>query len=74
MLTRTARRLSGSQQLGVSSTASMPSAAADRMIAPTLVESTTFSSTATRRAPAAISLKSRGAGRRMAHSTPRVSS
>ena len=47
-----ARRQSGSQQEGVSNTASICSAAAERKIAPTLVESTIFSSTATRRAPA----------------------
>ena len=74
MLTRTARRFSGSQQLGVSSTASIPRAAAERIMAPTLVESTTFSSTATRLVPAHTSLKSLGLGRRMAHSTPLVSS
>ena len=50
MLTRTARRQSGSQQEGERSTASMPSAAALRKIAPMLVESTMPSSTATRRA------------------------
>ena len=37
MLTRTARRQSGSQQDGESSTASMPSAAAPRKMAPMLV-------------------------------------
>ena len=73
MLTRTARRDSGSQQPGVSSTASTPSAAAERKIAPTLVASTMFSSTATRLAPAQMS-SARGSGRRRrAHSTPRVS-
>ena len=72
MLTRTARRHSGSQHPGESSTASMPSAAALRKMAPMLVESTMFSSTATRFAPAQTSSTLRGAGRRMAQSTPRV--
>lgn len=48
MLTRTARRVSGSQHVEVSSTASMPSAAAERKIAPMFVASTTFSKTAMR--------------------------
>ena len=72
MLTRTARRHSGSLQEGVTSTASAPKAAAERNIAPTLVESTRFSSTATRRAPAQISSTVGKAGRRRAQSTPRV--
>ena len=72
MLTRTARRFSGSQQLGLSSTASTPSAAAERKIAPMLVVSTMPSSTATRRA-SRQSASAPGSGlRRMAHSTPRV--
>ncbi len=73
MLTRTARRFSGSQQDGDSSTASMPSAAALRKIAPTFAASTMSSSTAMRRAPAQISSISGIGRRRMAHSTPRVS-
>ena len=55
-------------------TASMFSAAAERKIAPTLVESTMPSSTATRRASRHSSSTGRGAGRRNAQSTPRVSS
>ena len=50
----------------------MPRAAADRKMAPMLVESTTPSSTAMRRAPAQTSSTAGRAGRRMAHSTPRV--
>ena len=72
MLTRTARRQKGSQQLWVTSTASMSSAAALRKMAPTLVASTTPSSTATRRAPAQTVSGSGSRGRRMAQSTPRV--
>ena len=55
-------------------TASMFSAAALRKMAPTLVESTMPSSTATRRASLHSSSALRGAGRRKAQSTPRVSS
>ena len=73
MLTRTARRVSGSQHVGLSSTASMPSAAAERKIAPMFVASTTLSSTAIRFAPAMTSVGLFGAGRRIAHRTPRVS-
>ena len=51
MLNRKERRAKGSQQEGVSSTASMPSAAAERKIAPMFVVSVIFSSTAMRRAP-----------------------
>ena len=56
------------------STASIFSAAALRKMAPTLVESTMPSSTATRRALRQTSSTLRGSGRRNAHSTPRVSS
>ena len=72
MLTREARRYSGSLPCWVSSTASMPSAAAHRKMAPTLVGFITFSSTAMRRAPAQTSATEGSAGRRMAHSMPRV--
>ena len=72
MLTRTARRYNGSQQVGVTSTASTSSAAAERKSAPTLVGSAMPSSTATRRAPAHRSSTVGSAGRFMAHSTPRV--
>ena len=74
MLTRAERRCSGSQQVGESSTASMPSAAAERNSAPTLVGSTMPSSTATRRAVERIRSAGTGAGRRKAHRIPRVSS
>ena len=70
--TRTARRLSGSQELRVSRTASMPNAAAERNIAPMLVVSTTLSMTTMRRALQQTSSSARGCGRRMAQSTPRV--
>lgn len=50
MDTRTARRLKGSQLLGVSNTPSIPNAAAERKIAPIFVVSTTPSMTTTRRA------------------------
>ena len=74
MLTLTARLQSGSQQVGVSSTASIPSAAAERNIAPIFVESHTASSTAIRRAPQSTSSSVFGLGLRIAHSAPRVSS
>ena len=51
--TRAARRNSGSWHEGVTSTASMPSAAAERKMAPMLVELPMSSSTAMRRAPVA---------------------
>ena len=73
MLTRTARRHRGSQQEGVTSTASMCSAAAERKMAPMLVESTMFSSTATRRASRHRASTGGRAGRQKAASTPRVS-
>ena len=73
ILTRTARRYSGSPQVGVTSTASMFSAAAERKMAPMLVESTMPSRTATRRALAHTASTLGRGGRRMAHSTPRVS-
>ena len=72
MLTRDARRYRGSLPALVSSTASMPSAAAQRKIAPRLVGFMTFSSTAMRRAPAQTSSNVGRGGRRMAHSIPRV--
>ena len=62
-LTRTARRQSGSQQEGLTRTASMFSAAALRKMAPTLVESTMPSSTATRQAFRQSSSTVRGFGR-----------
>ena len=55
-------------------TASMFRAAALRKMAPTLVESTMPSKTATRRAFLQSSSTERGAGRRKAQSTPRVNS
>ena len=73
MLTRTARRFSASQVVGVSSTASTPSAAAERKIAPTFVASTMPSSTATRRAPRQASSGAGSGFLFMAQSTPRVS-
>ena len=73
MLTRMARRQRGSQQLGDTSTPSIPRAAAQRNTAPTLEGSARFSSTATRRAPRHTSSGVSGAGRAMAHRTPRVS-
>ena len=71
MLTRTLRRYSGSPQRGETRTASTPSAAAERKIAPTLVWSTMSSSTATRRAPARSSGSGTGSGRCMAAIAPR---
>ena len=50
----------------------MPSAAAERKIAPMLVGFITFSSTATRVAPAQTVRASAGRGRRIAQSIPRV--
>ena len=73
MLTRTARRFSGSQQVGESKTASMCSAAAERKMAPTLVVSTMPSSTATRRAFRQMASTVGNLGRRRAQRTPRVS-
>ena len=72
METRTARRLSGSHELRVSSTASMPSAAAERNMAPMLVVSTTPSMTTMRLALWHISSTGGSMGRCIAHSTPRV--
>ena len=72
MLTRTARRYSGSLPSAVSRTASMPSAAAERKIAPMFVGFITFSSTAMRRAPRHTSSTEHSLGRSMAHSIPRV--
>jgi hypothetical protein len=62
MLTRMARRYSGSAHRGLIRTASMPSAAAERNTAPRLVWSTISSSTATRRAPARTSPRVAGRG------------
>ena len=70
--TLTARRFSGSQELRVNNTASIPSAAAERKIAPILVLSTTPSITTMRRAFRQTSSTLRSTGRRMAHNTPRV--
>ncbi len=72
MLTRLARRYRGSLPAAVSRTASMPSAAAERKIAPMLVGFITFSSTAIRRARVQISSTVGSGGRRMAQSMPRV--
>ena len=72
MLTRMARRYRGSLPALVSSTASMPSAAAERKIAPRFVGFITFSSTATRVAPRSTAAGSASGGRRMAQSIPRV--
>ena len=73
MLTRAARRYRGSLHPGVRSTASMPRAAADRKMAPTLVGFMTFSRTATRLAPAQREAASGSLRRRMAQRTPLVS-
>ena len=73
ILTLTARRYRPSQQAGVSSTASMPSAAAERKMAPRLVGFIMFSNTAIRRAPEQMAPASGSFGLRMAQSTPRVS-
>ena len=70
--TLTARLLSGSHESAVTSTASMPSAAAERKMAPMLVLSTTPSITATLWASPHTSLTVGMDLRRMAHSTPRV--
>ena len=72
MLTRAARRYSGSLPAAVSSTASTFRAAAERKMAPMLVGFMMFSSTAMRRAPAQTSSTEGSRGRRMAHSIPRV--
>ena len=72
MLTRTARRYNGSLPALVSSTASMPSAAAERKIAPRFVGFITFSSTATRDASCSSTAGSRSFGLRIAQSIPRV--
>ena len=73
MLTLIARLQSGSQQVGDSSTASMPSAAAERKIAPIFVESTIPSKTAMRLAPPQTLSAERGGFLRIAQNTPRVS-
>ena len=72
MLTRLARRYSGSLPAAVSSTASIPNAAAERKIAPILVGFITFSSTAIRLERAHSASTAGSGGRRMAHSIPRV--
>ena len=72
MLTRLARRYRGSLPAAVSSTASIPNAAAERKMAPMLVGFITFSSTAIRRDLAQISSTVGSGGRRMAQSIPRV--
>ena len=71
METRIERRYSGSAHCGVTSTASTPSAAAERNIAPTFVWSTMSSSTATVRAPSSSSATPGSSGRCMAASAPR---
>ena len=63
MLTRMQRRYSGSVEAGVSSTASIPMAAALRKMAPTFVGFCTFSSTVTRLAPRQTSLALLSGGR-----------
>ena len=68
-----ARLFSGSHDVVVSSTASMPKAAADRKIAPMFVVSVTPSITTMRRAFLQMSSTLPGTGRFMAHSTPLVS-
>ena len=71
--TLTARRLSGSQESSLSTTASTPKAAAERKMAPMLVVSVTPWITHTFLALRHVS-SSAGLGlRRMAQSTPRVS-
>ena len=70
--TLTARRFNGSQELRVNNTASIPRAAAERKIAPTLVLSTTPSITTMRRAFRQTSSTLRNTGRYIAHNTPRV--
>ena len=72
MLTRTALRYSGSLPCEVSSTASIPSAAAERNIAPMFVGFITFSSTAILCAPSHIASGSGSSGRSIAHSIPLV--
>ena len=73
MLTRLALRYSGSAQAGVKRTASIPSAAAERKIAPIFVGFTTFSKIATRLAFLQSCSTEGSAGRYMAQSMPRVS-
>ena len=73
MLTLIERRYSGSLLALVSTTASMPRAAAERKMAPTFVGFMTSSSTATRRALLQISSTVGSFGRYMAQSIPRVS-
>ncbi len=72
MLTLMARRLSGSHDVGVSITASIPSAAAERNIAPIFVVSTTESIMTILCDVLHRDDGEEGCGRRMAHSTPRV--
>ena len=71
MDTRAARRYSGSPHDGVTSTASTSNAAAERISAPTLVWSTMFSMTATRRASRHVSSTLGSGQRRIAESAPR---
>ena len=73
MLTRLALRYNGSAQAGVKRTASIPSAAAERKIAPTFVGFTTFSKIATRLAFLQSCSTEGSVGRYMAQSMPRVS-
>ena len=73
MDTRMALRLSGSHELAVNSTPSMPNAAAERNMAPMFVVSTTLSITTTLLAFWHISATDGSAFLRMAQSTPRVS-
>ena len=70
--TLTERRFNGSHDESVSSTPSIPKAAAERKMAPTFVESTTPSITTTLLASRQMLSTLRSPGRRMAHSTPRV--
>ena len=69
--TRIERRYSGSAHCGVTSTASTPSAAAERNIAPTFMWSTMSSSTATVRASRSRSAAAGSSGRCIAASAPR---
>ena len=70
--TRIARLFKGSHEVGDRSMASIPSAAAERKIAPIFVVSTTPLITMIRLACRQIYYKSGNRGRCMAHRTPRV--
>src|SRR5574344_453719 len=72
MLTRTERRQSGLQHPGVTRTASILSAAAERKMAPTFVDSVTSSKIAIRLLSLQIDCTEGSVGRYIAQSTPRV--